>query len=362
MAALLHGPARARHPGPPLPPAPLDHAQGNRRGDSPRRRCLNVSTGCSRCVCLPELDGHDVFGPTTKGLLVLLNRTTCVVRLLNPVTRQTADLPPATTLMTETERLQGASFRRNCLQVSGAGLADDCTIAVHFRSVRTLAVIKPGDPHWKVVDRGNWLLPAMSFAGRFYCATFEAVMVVETSADQPPRLVIAANLKSRLISSMITDTFHLVDNGAELILVDRQSTGNMHKRKYTVYRVDMDSRKMVRIRGLGGRAVFMGNELALSVSPSVFPSIDADAIYLGFDERIDDNILWENSLIHLVGKTTDAEPRQLGGSINGMPLYQPLGLDIYLSWCVASFHHTLMDMVCSTFPNCALPTLNPRSR
>ncbi|KAF7100139.1 hypothetical protein CFC21_101681 [Triticum aestivum] len=326
-------------------------------GDSPRRRCLNVSTGRSRCVRLPELHGHDVFGPTTEGLLVLLDRATWVVRLLNPVTRQTADLPPATTLMAERD-LERATATRDLLQVAGAGLADDCTIAVHFRLIRTLAVIKPGDPHWTVVDRGTWLLPAMSFAGRFYCATTAAVMVVETSADEPPRLVIAANLK-RLLSPMMVETVHLVDNGGELILVDRQCTGDIVNRKYTrkctVYRVDLDSRKMVRIRGLGGRAVFMGTELALSVSPSVFPSIDADAIYLGFDGRMI-GTREDKSLIHLVGKTADAEPRQLGGSIDGMPLYEPLGLDIYLSWCVASFRHTLMDMDCNTFPNRALET------
>ncbi|XBI08244.1 hypothetical protein VPH35_136001 [Triticum aestivum] len=303
-------------------------------GDSPRRRCLNVSTGCSRYVHLPELDGHDVFGPTTEGLLVLLDRATWVVRLLNPFTRQTANLPPATTLMTKRDRLDS-------LQVSGAGLADDCTIAVYFRSISTLAVIKPGDPHWTVVDRGTWLLPAMSFAGRFYCATTSAVMVVETSADQPPRLVIAANL-NRLLSPIMEETIHLVYNGGELVLVDRQCIGDIW--------TWIQGRR--RIRGLGGRAVFMGTELALSISPSVFPSIDADAIYLGFDRRLIG--MRDNSLIHLVDKTADAEPRQLGGSIDGMPLYERLCIDIYLYWCVASFHDTLMDMVCNTFPNRAL--------
>lgn len=80
------------------------------------------------------------------------------------------------------------------MSVSGAGLADDNTFAVHFHRMRTLAVVKPGDVHWTVVDRGKLLFPAMSFAGRFYCATDHAVMVVETSADRPPRLALAAEL------------------------------------------------------------------------------------------------------------------------------------------------------------------------
>uniref|UniRef100_N1R269 KIB1-4 beta-propeller domain-containing protein n=1 Tax=Aegilops tauschii TaxID=37682 RepID=N1R269_AEGTA len=257
-------------------------------GDSPRRRCLNVSTGCSRYVHPPELDGHDVFGPTTEGLLVLLDRATWVVRLLNPFTRQTANLPPATTLMTKRDRLDS-------LQVSGAGLADDCTIAVYFRSISCFPRL------WRRLS--IW----WTMAGNWYLWTGNASAI---------------------------------------------SSNRKYTRKCTVYRVDLDSRKTVRIRGLGGRAVFMGTELALSISPSVFPSIDADAIYLGFDRRLIG--MRDNSLIHLVDKTADAEPRQLGGSIDGMPLYERLCIDIYLYWCVASFHDTLMDMVCSTFPNRAL--------
>jgi hypothetical protein len=141
--------------------------KGTGAGASPDRRCfLNICSGYSRYVDLPELHGHDVFGPTTEGLLVLLDTTTYVVRLLNPFTRQAAKLPPATTLMIQSD-LAKTNCRRDLLSVSGAGLADDSTIAVHFDSIRTLAVVKPGDVHfqWLIVARNfcqPCLLPAAS--------------------------------------------------------------------------------------------------------------------------------------------------------------------------------------------------------
>jgi hypothetical protein len=305
--------------------------KGTGAGASPDRRCfLNICSGYSRYVDLPELHGHDVFGPTTEGLLVLLDTTTYVVRLLNPFTRQAAKLPPATTLMIQSD-LAKTNCRRDLLSVSGAGLADDSTIAVHFDSIRTLAVVKPGDVHWIVVDRGTQLLPAMSFAGRFYCATNEAVMVVET-ADHKPRLAVAAYL-SRPFYRMMLDTVHLVDNDGELVLVDRECQGHRH-RKYMVHRVDLNARKMVPVRGLGGRAVFMGSEMAISVSPSLFPSIGADTIYLGFESLMIGRL--DNSPIHLMDDTS--HPRQL----KDRP-YGPSGLDEYLSWCVTGYGDALKD-------------------
>jgi hypothetical protein len=126
-------------------------------------------------VDLPELRGHDVFGPTTEGLLVLLDTATYVVRLLNPLTRQAADLPPATNLLNRRTVEEQPYRLRSLRTVSGAGLADERTFAVQFGSTRTIAVVKPGDVDWTVVDRGVHFMPTMSFAGRFYCATIDAV-------------------------------------------------------------------------------------------------------------------------------------------------------------------------------------------
>ncbi|TVU38351.1 hypothetical protein EJB05_11714, partial [Eragrostis curvula] len=293
-----------------------------------QRRFMNVNTGRCRDVRIPLLRGHGAF-PTTEGLLVLLDQSTFVVRLLNPFTRRAAELPPATTLLTQRELERGTPIVK-LLKVTGAGLADVSTIAVHFRSIETVAVAKPGDASWTAVERDAWIRPAMSFAGRFYCATGNAVMVVETGADHRPRLALAAKLASPL-SRMMMDTVHLVDIEGELVLVDRRTRFvDGGSRRYTVYRVDLDARKIVPIRGFGGHAVFIGLKLAIAVSPSVFPSISADAIYLGFDELLTG---WmDNSPIHLMDDTS--EPRDFDEDTVS---YGPLGVDDHLSWFVAGY-------------------------
>lgn len=295
------------------------------------RRFLNVSTGHCICIDLPELQGNHVFGPTAEGLLVLLHRTSFLVRLLNPLTRQSADLPPATTLLSQIDFAEVCDTKED-FEVSVAGLADNSTFAVNFTRIETVAVAKPGDENWIVIDHGSTIFTALSFAGRFYCVTDGAIMVVETSVDQPPQLVMVADLV-RNFSRMMEETLHLVDNDGELMLVYRKHNGN-NSRKYEVHRVDLDARNIVIERGLGERAVFIGIERALSVSPLVFPTIRANAIYLGFHDRITGRS--EKSPCDLMDGTAELL-RDVCDSINGMPLYGPGGVDHYLSCCVTGY-------------------------
>ncbi|KAL6656796.1 hypothetical protein ACP70R_004576 [Stipagrostis hirtigluma subsp. patula] len=324
-----------------------------------RRRLLNVSTGECMTMDLPELAGHDVFGPTTEGLLVLLDRATYAVRLLNPITHQVADLPPATMLLSSKVRHDP----RLLLQVSGAGLADESTFALHFFIIKTLVVVKPGQDHWTVVHRGNLVvMPSISFAGRFYGVTEKKVMVVETSTDRPPRLALAAKL-ARTFSTMMMESVHLVDNDGELMLVDREQGGRICK----VYRVDLDARKMVPVCGLGGRAAFIGCEQALSVSPSVFPSISADAVYSGFNSLlVQGNVV--KSPYHLKDGTAETRGKYFGSDLftdevrkysyyqlidrtawpNVMSQYGPWGVDDYLSSCITGFRDGSEDTIASS--------------
>ncbi|CAM0906455.1 unnamed protein product [Alopecurus aequalis] len=260
--------------------------------DPDRHRLLNVSTGQCVRAHLPELRGHDVCSPTVEGLLVLLNRGTYAVRLLNPLTRQVADLPPATTLY-PLLRWAGMydAVPRLDFEVSGAGLADDDTIAVVFEEVQMLAVVKPGDEEWTLVEQGISLSPAISFAGRFYCtcASDKDIKMLDTRDNQPPRLVVAAKINHQF--SGLANTAHLLDNDGELMLLTRSLTAEArYFMQYKVYRVDLDARKSQPIRDLGGRAIFVGSSGAISVSPLAFPTIRNDSVYLGKDHVVGNNL------------------------------------------------------------------------
>jgi hypothetical protein len=305
------------------------------------RRLLNVSTG--QCILMPHLKkllrGHDVFGPTTEGLLVLLHRSSYVVRLLNPLTGHTANLPPATTLLRFMEqKFSPTADHRTRFQVSDAGLADDSTFAVNFYGIQMLTVAKPGDECWTLVEvQGSSVLPAssISFEGRFYCPTNQGVMVVETSADQPPRLVLAAELAKEFPHML--STVHLVDNGREMIMVYRTVSGSgTNSWTYDAYRVDLKAMNTRSVLELGGRAIFIGYRSTVSVSTSVFPSLKSDSIYLG----LDDDMLYEDRLHCLTDGTTERSgifdhggfDEEYGSAIPSK--FGPWGIDDFLSWYV----------------------------
>ncbi|XP_066164617.1 uncharacterized protein [Oryza sativa Japonica Group] len=250
-----------------------------------RRRFINAATGQCVAVDLPEIEGHRSFGPTAEGLLVLVDDRTLFVRVLNPFTRRLTELPSLATLLPRDRYLVGGD-----LSVCGAGLAggDGCLIALYFSNTRKLAVAKPGDERWALVDhRVPRLASSLSFAGRFYCVSddADAVMTVKTSENQPPRLVAAAEL-----------AIHYIIGGD-----DNESYYEMWKWKYEVYIVDLDARKTTLVHGLNGRALFVGLSRALSVCPKVFPSISADTIYQGFE--LDDKE--ETEAYHLTDATTE---------------------------------------------------------
>ncbi|TVU33447.1 hypothetical protein EJB05_25264, partial [Eragrostis curvula] len=247
------------------------------------RQFLNVSTGKCIQVEVPELLDHGVIPSTAAdGLLFLHCKATGAVRLLNPLTRQKAELPPVSTRPT--------SLYTSC----NAGLADDRTALLNLSSV-VMAFAKPGDERWSVLENNTRrLMPNVFFAGCFYGISDHAIMTVDmTRGDEQPRVVVAAKLGLRFRGLGMDETAHLVDNGGKLMLVHRTTRDSTsYKRMYQVYKVDLKAGR-VTTRGivglsLGGHAVFVAKWHALSVSPRVFPSINANTIYLGLSltERV----------------------------------------------------------------------------
>ncbi|KAM0851407.1 hypothetical protein ACQ4PT_052430 [Festuca glaucescens] len=177
------------------------------------------------------------------------------------------------------------------LQGFSAGLADNSTVALHFDDHdRDLAVAKRNDKRWSrrvrpysIMESLNSITATASFANRFYCVTRNGFKAVDVSdAGQRPQLV-AVKVDQDFWSQRGVVNVNLVDNDSELILL-RTSWRDTIEPPYDVQRVDLDAGKMVPMRGLRGRAIFVcdngaGSGRSLSVHAGLSSSITADAIY-----------------------------------------------------------------------------------
>ncbi|CAL5083625.1 unnamed protein product [Urochloa decumbens] len=312
-----------------------------------RRRFLNVATGQCVHTELPELDGHRLLGATTEGLLVMLDESTFAARVLNPVTRQVAELPSLDPLLPPETRTKISKYGLAYgFKVTGFGLAGgDSAVALCVYDPTMVIVARPGDERWTLVDDERWFYSALSFSGRFYCVNNESVMALGTTANnkQPPRLVVAAKvnfpvwLKSR-------DSLRLVENDGRLLLIRRQlstrgqSTYCWIREYKDIHAVDLAAKETVAVTGLSGRAVFLGKTRALSVSPLVFPSIRADTVYpaatmwekmemgVGSYGVLDGSI--ERCKVRMIRKMYEDDEMDGGWA-------RPCGIDDYLSWYVS---------------------------
>jgi hypothetical protein len=259
---------------------------------------LNLSTGKRIRVDLPDLRYQFVIGPTSEGLILLCKKRSGQVHLLNPLTQQLMALPNATSLLYHPKspcinRWKESTGLKRLKRLEGysAGLADSSTVALHFDDLEMeLAVAKPNDERWRrrgrpcsITSPLHWMMAPLSFANRFYCFTRYGIKAVDaTNAGQRPQLVPVINVDEDFRSQR--RDVSLVDNDGELILMSPSERSDTLP--FDVHRIDLDARKMVRVHGLRGRAVFLcdtgadcGRGRSLSVRAGLSPSIMADAIY-----------------------------------------------------------------------------------
>ncbi|XP_044949177.1 uncharacterized protein LOC123398783 [Hordeum vulgare subsp. vulgare] len=292
-----------------------------------RHRFLNVSTGERIHMDILEFAQHKLLALTPEGLLLLLHEPTLAARLLNPLTRQLTDLPPATALFTPEQHRHRALGFKTELDVTGVGLfvaaatadASTVSVAISFCRPRVIAVAKPGDESWTVVEYDEHMDSALPFAGRFYCATWKGVMVLDMGSDeQPPRLQMVADRREAFFFVHMSESLHLVDNGGELMLVHRRMRRNHYvefHRQYDAYKVDLEAGALVRAKGFNGRAVFIGMHRAISVSAqATFLSVKADTVYK-CGVRTEAYNIADGSRC---GRITDAEVNFLAHCIQGV--------------------------------------------
>jgi hypothetical protein len=160
-----------------------------------RRRFLNLSTGACVHIDLQELSTHQVEA-STEGLLLLRNKASHDVRLLNPLTGTLTDLPPITAELGQVH----AVWTEQLLflpRIFYAGISDEtspATVVLMMRGVASfIAYAKPGDSQWALLS--DYLLDdhirhssVSTLQGRVYLATYEG-NVLQVRVDPEPRLV-----------------------------------------------------------------------------------------------------------------------------------------------------------------------------
>nr|CAB3503136.1 unnamed protein product [Digitaria exilis] len=266
---------------------PHHHTSGEDDRDRRRRWFLNVVTGGRIRLRLKSLRNCYVFGRTAEGLLVLCRKDTYIVQVLNPLTRQVAELPDASTLL-------GVSLSRSdwcrqylgnvlsILKLHGAGLVDDdSTTVMLYLGGFSLAIAKPGDERWTHVSLHEKIFAALPFEGRIYCVTRKNISVVETEADLQPVLAVAVDDELDSGEYLRDRTTCLVNNDGELVLAYRAWTTDVPN-AFGSYRVKFGaSSKLVPMaKMINGQALFTGTRRSLLVSTGVSRSIVADTMYV----------------------------------------------------------------------------------
>ncbi|CAL4968041.1 unnamed protein product [Urochloa decumbens] len=321
-------------------------------------RLLNVATGASLTrVEFPELSGCHAMG-YAEGLLVLWNKATSGIRLLNPLTRAVTDLPSFSSVLADASSASAAAVLHtdSAYQLRGFGVIDgggaSTPAMVMFLDgvgvVPMLACIRLEEPSWALVDTseldggsaGVSFSSVLSLRGRFYMLTSAGdVLAVELHPEPWLVYVIKQQVTAATRSPTTTTTtrmrpffdFFLApssnDHDHAGMLMVRASR---ERRQVSVFEVHVDAGKLVPTSTVGAdRAVFIGSARAVSVSTRLFPSIAANAVYFCVGNRSIDLLFY---IVHL--DNGRGEPAQVPFSDQGQaagPFVNPCNLDVYLA-------------------------------
>jgi hypothetical protein len=230
---------------------------------------------------LPEIRRHRIVG-FTDGLVVLLHKSTTAVRVLHPFTRVAVDLPPlARVYRAEVDRW----WKHNLLDMNAAvvcGRANSIAVVVWFPWRTAVLAAEPGDSDWKVLYRGPDFLSMLPFQGKLYAAASSAsrqiMQLYPPPPDGSPPVVVAHVPHVKEFSS-----YFLVESGG-LMLLAVHPPGDRDFRIFEVHlRRSGGVGKLIPVKCLGDRALFLNRDRCLSVSARDLPSLKGNSIYFNLD-------------------------------------------------------------------------------
>ncbi|KAM3392368.1 hypothetical protein ACQJBY_013477 [Aegilops geniculata] len=361
------------------------------RTDGDGRRFLNLSTGASARVDLPELSRHHLE-TSTEGLLLLRDKASHAVRLLNPLTGALTDLPPITEDLGSAYTVWTMGLFQSGSRIVYAGVSDETSppsaVLLMVDRARAIIYAKPGDQRWAVMDDEMWrpdnpmpcrFSSASTLQGRFYFATLEGHLMHARLYPEPRVVPVVVVDKPNTDYNMFCYLVPLDDDhccGGGMLMVryylnlDHLSADeqrimkrrrkvmdvirvehHMRENRWNliqVFEVDVAGKRLVPVEDIGQhRAVFVGDVACFSLSARRFPCVTGNAVYMGAsgarcppvgvrylaDKTADPPFKFTTDVPGLLDDIPVKRYRQGRPDLNLVPLARPCTLQEYLVCC-----------------------------
>ncbi|XP_048560413.1 uncharacterized protein LOC125540936 [Triticum urartu] len=368
------------------------------RTDGDGRRFLNLSTGASARVDLPELSRHHLEA-SAEGLLLLRDKASHAVRLLNPLTRALTDLPPVTADLGNAYAVWTGPFQ-SAARIIYAGVSDETSpssvvlLMADRHLGRAIAYANPGDQRWAVVDDEMWrpdqplscrFSSASTMRGCFYFATVEGYIIQVRLCPEPrlvPVVVDQPNTQYNMFCYLVPPDDHRCGGmlmvryylNLDHLSADEQRIMKRRRKVMDVIRVerhvkaqrwnliqlfevDVAGKRLVPVEDIGRhRAVFVGDVACFSLSARRFPCVAGNAVYMGArgarcppvgvrylaDKTADPSFVFTTDVPGFLDCISMKQYREKIPELNLVPLARPCTLQEYLV-CYAGLLGGLKD-------------------
>ncbi|RLN11687.1 hypothetical protein C2845_PM09G06630 [Panicum miliaceum] len=304
-------------------------------------RFFNLDNGKFVRVKLPVFQDHCVLD-SVDGLLVMRRDQDRAIRLFHPFTGDVVDLPSIGNLVLHINQdLPGASHPVHrfyylggvctSFSVSAAGVI---TVVLALHRMGRVAYATPQDQQWRL---STWTLSCykpLSFQGKLYMVRTK--FIPEENSDifqvDPPQEYqgVGAGSSSlpepKLVATIPADklTYPIFLTECDLQILVAGYTDRLHSHMQVHRLTDLTSEKLVPVRSIGDKALFI-KDRSLSVSSSAaLPSVVGDTIVLPSSK---DGSLTQYHL----GSGTWSQP--MDGCITTGPVFGPSCLIYHIYTC-----------------------------
>ncbi|PIA42616.1 hypothetical protein AQUCO_02000211v1 [Aquilegia coerulea] len=256
-----------------------------------------------RRLYLPESCGCHCWG-SPYGWLVTLGFDQ-QFHLLNPLSRARLSLPPLSTFKDRSFTDKYPGHNRMCCVRKAIVSTDEnnqvLLVCLIMGGSRRLALARPGDTTWTVVQYSNLHKDVIDFNGQVYTIQSRQIMLCDQVSGSGPTLIHFADFPDGVPGY---EQFYLVEFGGNLHLVvraldDTQTQTQLPPREFhhcietlyfEVYKLDLSTRKWdEQLETLGDYALFLGSNTSFSLKASDYPECKPGCIYYtdDYDENAD---------------------------------------------------------------------------